>query len=66
MMYNYRLLDVKGNTLGVISLVKEDIPVLIMKGITFQLGGSWDATMGEFKSFTIVPDKAVPNRRRNG
>lgn len=40
-MYNYRLTDINGRQLGIISLETEELPELVMSGINILLSGSY-------------------------
>lgn len=58
-MYNYRVTDAHGKTLGVLSLENEEVPETILKGQKFGLGvtiGLHDLKVSEFVVFPVPND----------
>ncbi len=65
-MIEYKLTDINGNVLGVITLVDDTIPTLIMNDVELVLGGSFSRIENKFVNFILLPatikeeDKTTP------
>ncbi len=54
-MIEYKLTDINGNVLGVITLCDDTIPTLIMNDVECVLGGSFVRSKNKFVRFILLP-----------